>query len=107
VKTKTPNTGFAVARDVIALNRVATSIVEGMRGLHPTHVFVRVSPKGSPASEGLGKFESVLQFSSDWQGTRQHGLSRRKTGSMQKAPAIFCGSAPSAALRGYFAHTFL
>jgi hypothetical protein len=31
---------------LVVLNRVARSVVDGMRGLHPTHVFVRAPAKG-------------------------------------------------------------
>lgn len=33
---------------LVVLNRVAKSLVDSMRGLHPTHVFVRVPSKGEP-----------------------------------------------------------
>jgi integrase len=33
---------------LVVLNRVAKSVVDSMRGLHPTHVFVRVPSKGEP-----------------------------------------------------------
>jgi integrase len=33
---------------LVVLNRVAKSVVESLRGLHPTHVFVRVPPRGRP-----------------------------------------------------------
>jgi integrase len=33
---------------LVVLNRVARSVVESLRGLHPTHVFVRVLRKGRP-----------------------------------------------------------
>src|SRR5690606_29574216 len=33
---------------LVVLNRVAKSVVESMRGVHPTHVFARVPPKGEP-----------------------------------------------------------
>ena len=33
---------------LVVLNRVAKSIVESLRGLHPTHVFVRAPKKGEP-----------------------------------------------------------
>jgi integrase len=32
---------------LVVLNRVARSVVDSLRGLHPTHVFVRVPKKGS------------------------------------------------------------
>ncbi|HET9445660.1 MAG TPA: hypothetical protein VFO35_05340, partial [Steroidobacteraceae bacterium] len=32
---------------LVVLNRVARSVIESLRGLHPTHVFVRVPKKGS------------------------------------------------------------
>jgi hypothetical protein len=31
----------------VVLNRVAKSVAESLRGLHPTHVFVRVRKEGS------------------------------------------------------------
>lgn len=35
---------------LVVLNRVAKSVVESLRGLHPTHVFVRVSQGGHGAT---------------------------------------------------------
>jgi hypothetical protein len=33
---------------LVVLNRVARSVVKSMRGVHPTHVFAIVPPKGKP-----------------------------------------------------------
>jgi hypothetical protein len=49
---------------LVVLNRMAKSVVDSMRGLHPTHVFVRVPSKGEarpiPKMYGTG-----------WKGARE------------------------------------
>jgi integrase len=55
---------------LVVLNRVARSVVESLRGLHPTHVFVRVPAKGG-APRPVGRM-----YNTAWKSARDRAAQK-------------------------------
>ena len=54
---------------LVVLNRVAKSVVESLRGLHPTHVFVRAPKKG-------GRRPVTQMYSTAWKSARERAADK-------------------------------
>jgi integrase len=69
---------------LVVLNRVAKSVVESLRGMHPTHVFVRVPPKGKGTAKPLGKMLNTA-----WKSARERAAQKWAERHGEPAPEGF------------------
>ena len=67
---------------VVVLNRVVKSVIESMRGLHPTHVFVRVRKKGAPQPV-------TKMYNTAWKSARERAAAKWKERHGEAAPDGF------------------
>jgi integrase len=65
------------------LNRVARSVVESLRGLHPTHVFVRV-PKKKRTPQAVTKM-----YNTAWKSARERAAQKWAARHGERAPKGF------------------
>jgi len=68
---------------LVVLNRVARSVVDSMRGLHPTHVFVRVPAKGG-APRPVGRM-----YNTAWKSARERAAQKWAERHNEPAPEGF------------------
>lgn len=64
------------------LNRVARSVVESLRGLHATHVFVRALPKGRPQPV-------TKMYNTAWKSARERTAQKWAERHSERAPEGF------------------
>jgi integrase len=67
---------------LVVLNRVARSVVESLRGLHPTHVFVRVPKNGRPQPV-------TKMYNTAWKSARERAAQQWAERYRERAPDGF------------------